>query len=65
MVQLKLEMLSIYQEKIIESFRQKIASSFLKRKIYRNYIIGKVLQEKLLNLDTFYIQDGDADAAFT
>jgi hypothetical protein len=65
MLDLKLNMLTIFHSALVEQVKTKPSPFFLKRDFQRHYIIGKVLREQLEATPDFTIQDGDADAAFT
>jgi len=65
MLELKLDMLTVFHSPLVDCINNGSSPFFLKRNFQRHYIIGKVLQTQLEATPNFVIQDGDADAAFT
>lgn len=65
LIELHLNMLTIFHLPLVEHIQQNKSPFFLKRAFQRHYIIGKVLEKELNAMGDFVIQDGDADAAFT
>lgn len=65
MIIMGLDMLTVYHAAVVKQLTSEKHPFFLVRDFERRYIIGKVLEEKLLHHGAFTLQDGDADAAFT
>ena len=65
LLELKLNMLTLFHVPLIEAMEKEGTPFFKKRKFQRHYIIGKVMGKQLEATPEFIIQDGDADAAFT
>ncbi len=65
LLELKLDMLTIFHQPLVEHLKNNTSPFFMKRNFQRHYIIGKVLREQLAATNGFIIQDGDADEAFT
>lgn len=65
MVDLKLDMLTVFQPLLLSAIKKGKMPFFKLRTFNRHYIIGKVLEKPLMATPDFVIQDGDADAAFT
>lgn len=65
LLELKLDMITLFHTDLVNYMQQHKHPFFKIRNFQRHYIIGKVLEKQLATTPDFYIQDGDADAAFT
>jgi len=65
LLSLKLDMLTVFHPKLVQSIKNNKTPFFKTRNFKRHYIISKVLGEQLAATPNFTIQDGDADAVFT
>lgn len=62
---LKMDMLTLFNRKIVSRMRKLRLPVIFSKSVQRNYIISKVFENQLNEMSSFSIQDGDADAAFT
>lgn len=65
MLDMNLDMLTVFHPKLVEHLKKKKSPFFLKRGFQRHYIVSKVFEQQVWANQPFDIQDGDADAAFT
>lgn len=61
----RLDMLTVFQQSIINQIKKNGKSFFIKRTFQRHYILSKIFEKKLIKQPSVVIQDGDADVAFT
>src|ERR1043165_8370282 len=61
----KANMLTVFEPTLVAHFENNATPFLYKRRVFRNYIISKILSGHFSNREKVIIRDGDADCAFT